>query len=159
MTSSALPPEPSPVTVRRSIDLPIGVGEAWPALTGADALGEWLGDAVDLELRPGAAGGLIDDDGDRRTVVVREVEPQQRVSFTWWRDDDPGVASTVELVLVPTAAGSRLTVTETMSMTVMSMTVMSMTVMSTRATAGDVPRLLERAGRAVLRSRALSVCC
>jgi hypothetical protein len=34
-----------------------------------------------------------------------------------------------------------------------------MTVMSTRATAGDVPRLLERAGRAVLRSRALSVCC
>jgi uncharacterized protein YndB with AHSA1/START domain len=63
---------------------------------------------------PGAAGHVVDDDGVRRRLCVRDVEPGRRVSFTWWREDAPADASTVTLLLVPAGAGlTRLRVVET----------------------------------------------
>jgi uncharacterized protein YndB with AHSA1/START domain len=141
-------------SVRRTVDLPLPVDEAWPAIAGPGELGEWLGDEVEVELQPGSAGHLLDDDGERRTIVVREVEPERRVSFTWWRDADPDAASTVELVLVPTADGSRLTVTETMVVPARGTTGSTIT-----AFAGSTTRLAGRVVRAVRGSRSLVVHC
>lgn len=104
-----------PLGIDIEIDLDADPASAWAAVATPDGLAGWLAPRVDLPaVEPGVAGRVVDDDGASRRLCVREVEPGHRVTFTWWREDDPADASTVTLLLVPAGAGvTRLRVRET----------------------------------------------
>ncbi|MGD9755679.1 MAG: SRPBCC domain-containing protein [Acidimicrobiia bacterium] len=94
-------------------EFPVPTDELWDAIADADQLGAWLGDELEVDLRPGGQGRLVDD-GEVRRLVVEEVTPGERLSFTWWPEtpDGAGPPTTVELVVEPAPAGSRLIVRE-----------------------------------------------
>ena len=96
--------------VRRTIDLDHDVDELWRLVSDATELATWLGDAVDLDIAPGATGTIVDDDITHR-VLIEEVVEAERIAWRWWADD--GSASRVELEVEATSTGSRLVVTET----------------------------------------------
>ncbi|HET7488466.1 MAG TPA: SRPBCC family protein [Acidimicrobiales bacterium] len=100
--------------ITRTIDLDADLAEVWRALTDPALLASWLGDEVDLEVRPGGEGTVVDG-GERRRARVDEVDPDRRLALSWWPEDRSGPASTVELELEPTAVGTRLVVTETLA--------------------------------------------
>ena len=102
-------------SVTRSIELPVSAEEAWTSIGGADGLAGWLGDAVELEVIPGASGTVVDA-GTVRRVVVTEVDAGRSVGFVWWDDDAPEEASVVTIALTPadgTGADGATTVTVT----------------------------------------------
>ncbi len=69
-------------------------------------------DGADIDVDPGSHGTVVDD-GVTRDVRIDRVDPSRGVAFTWWPHSRPDQASTVELVVLPSASGSRLRVTET----------------------------------------------
>jgi uncharacterized protein YndB with AHSA1/START domain len=107
------PDDHTDATVHREIELDVDLGEMWQLVSSADELATWLADRVDLDVRPGACGVIVDD-GVAHRVEVDEVIDGERVSWRWWRDDEDGsCGSRVELVIAPGPTGSRLVVTET----------------------------------------------
>jgi uncharacterized protein YndB with AHSA1/START domain len=97
-------PDASAVTdpggrVTRSVEVEADTGDVWSTLS-------------DPELR---ALWLDDDDARSRELRLDEVDDGRRLVWTWWRPDDEPGASTVEIVLAPTAGGTRVTVTETLA--------------------------------------------
>jgi uncharacterized protein YndB with AHSA1/START domain len=100
-------------TVTRQLDLDISPDALWDAITDRSALEAWLGDEVDVDLRPGGTGVVVDD-GITRRLRVETVERGQGWSFRWQVDDEP--ESVVTFAIATTAdGGSRLTITETLS--------------------------------------------
>jgi Activator of Hsp90 ATPase homolog 1-like protein len=71
---------------------------------------DWLGDEVEVDLRPGGRGSLVDDDGVARRLVIDEVD-EQEICFRWW-PEQAGPVSHVRLTVTPEGEGARLTVTE-----------------------------------------------
>ena len=109
MTTPA--PAPTPETaVERSTEIDAEVGEVWEVLTDPDGLGRWLGTEVDLDLRPGGTGHVVDPDGSVRQVLVTDVEESSRVAWHWWADDGP--LTSVEITLTPIPTGTRVDVHE-----------------------------------------------
>jgi uncharacterized protein YndB with AHSA1/START domain len=86
------------VEVTRSVELEAAADEVWAAITDPDQRAHWLDD----------------DDAQARRVRLDEVDADRRLVWTWWRPDEEAGASTVEIVLTPTAVGTRLVVTETL---------------------------------------------
>jgi uncharacterized protein YndB with AHSA1/START domain len=86
------------VEVTRSVELEAAADDVWAAITDPDLRARWLDD----------------DDAQARTVRLDAVDADRRLVWTWWRPDDESGASTVEIVLTPTAVGTRLVVTETL---------------------------------------------
>ena len=74
--------------ITRTVDSELPVDELWDLVADGGGWQAWMVD-------DGSAGG------------------DRRVCFTWWPPDRPDFASTVELVVLPAPAGSRLRVTET----------------------------------------------
>lgn len=69
----------------------------------------WLGDDVDVDLRPGGSGSLLDDDGSVRWLVIDEIGSSHlRLRWRTARDGP----SRVDLVVVRDGDGARLEVTE-----------------------------------------------
>jgi uncharacterized protein YndB with AHSA1/START domain len=97
-------------TVDRTAEIDADVDEVWEALTDPDALGEWLGSEVELELSPGEVGRVVDPDGTVRQVLVTDVEDHRRVAWHWWEDDGP--LTSVEITLSPIPTGTRVDVVE-----------------------------------------------
>jgi uncharacterized protein YndB with AHSA1/START domain len=85
--------------VTRSVEVEADTDDVWSTVS-------------DPELR---ALWLDDDDARSRELRLDEVDDGRRLVWTWWRPDDEPGASTVEIVLVPTAGGTRVTVTETVA--------------------------------------------
>jgi uncharacterized protein YndB with AHSA1/START domain len=107
------PPQPAPppdTAVEQSHEIEADVDEVWEVLTDPDALGRWLGTEVDLDLRPGGVGHVVDPDGTVRQVLVTDVEEATRVAWHWWEDDGP--LTSVEITLSPTPSGTRVDVHE-----------------------------------------------
>lgn len=98
-------------SVSRSVDLPVSAEEAWASISDADGLAGWLGDAVDLEIVPGATGTVAEGGVVRRTVVTA-VEAGRSVELAWWDEARPEEASIVTIAVDPTEGGTRVTVTE-----------------------------------------------
>jgi uncharacterized protein YndB with AHSA1/START domain len=94
--------------IRREILLDAPREEVWEALTDPERLEDWFANDVDLDLRPGGGATFRWSNGEERHAVVREVEPEERLTFNW--DDDEGE---VEFTLADDHAGTRLTVVET----------------------------------------------
>ena len=100
--------------VTREVDLPASPEEVWEQVTESDQLGEWLEADVELEPRPGGSGSFRFADGEVRRALVRDVEPGQRLAFTWWplTGDDVGRATSVTITIERTDAGCRLRLVE-----------------------------------------------
>lgn len=100
-------------TISRQIDLDVSPVALWEAISDRGALETWLGDTVDVDLRPGGAGVVIDD-GVTRRVRVDTVDAGRGWSFHWQVDGEP--ESHVVLAIATTDdGGSRLTITESLS--------------------------------------------
>ena len=99
-------------TVTRQVQLDISPDALWSAITDREALEAWLGEQVDLDLRPGGEGVIVDD-GIARDVVVHSVEEGRGWSFEWRVDEAP-----VSIVSFEISTGddgsSVLTITETL---------------------------------------------
>jgi uncharacterized protein YndB with AHSA1/START domain len=103
-----------PTTITRQVDLDTPADELWDMVSDPDQMATWLGDSVDVDLRPGGTGTVVDD-GIVRDIEIDEVSESRRLSFTWWESGDRSTASRVEFVIGRTADGrSRLTITETL---------------------------------------------
>lgn len=90
--------------------LPVTPEEAWEAVTDPDQLGEWLGDAAELDLRPGGDLAIeVAGEGERRGFI-EEVEAPRRLVF-WWSSEE-AEASRVEIELEPEPGGTRVRVVE-----------------------------------------------
>jgi uncharacterized protein YndB with AHSA1/START domain len=102
-----------PLTITRHVELDIEADRLWDALTDSSLLATWLGDHVDLDVRPGGTGTVVDD-GVVRRVRVDHVQHGRELTFTWWDDDHPEVASTVRFAVEQLPEGtSRLAIVET----------------------------------------------
>ena len=87
-------------SVTRSLTLPAPADAVWDSLRDADGLAGWLGEVVDLEVVPGAAG-TVTERGIVRRVVVTEVDEGRSVGFVWWDEASPEEASVVTIALAP----------------------------------------------------------
>jgi uncharacterized protein YndB with AHSA1/START domain len=85
--------------VTRSVEVDADTDDVWSTVR-------------DPELR---ALWLDDDDARSRQLRLDEVDDGRRLVWTWWRPGDEPDASRVEIVLAPTAGGTRVTVTETLA--------------------------------------------
>jgi uncharacterized protein YndB with AHSA1/START domain len=100
--------------VSREVDLPAEPDEVWRSVTEPDQLSDWLEADVELDPRPGGTGSFRFADGEVRRALVRDVEPGQRLAFTWWplTGADVGRATTVTITIEPSGPGSRLRLVE-----------------------------------------------
>ena len=105
-----------PDRIERTMELAHPPDAVWAALTTADGLGTWFGNAATIDLRPGGAAEMTWTDGHRVAMRVERVEKPTVFAFTWQLDelseDDPR-RTYVEFTLEPAGAGTRLTVVET----------------------------------------------
>ena len=92
--------------IRKEIVLPAARDEVWAALTDPRQLEEWFANDVELDLRPGGEARFSWGNGESRTAIVTEVEPEERLAFEW---DEEGE---VEFTLEPVPEGTRLVVVE-----------------------------------------------
>lgn len=103
------------VSITRSVELDAEVDEVWEAITSAEQLSGWLEGEVDVDVRPGGDGVLVEVDGAVRRMRVEEVVPARRLALQWWPEDGSSPASTVEFDLEPIPGGTHLVVTETLA--------------------------------------------
>ena len=102
--------------ITRSVELDASVDDVWRALTEPALLADWL-DVVELDVRPGGDGLIVEPDGAVRRARVDDVQTGRRLALCWWPEDGSGPASTVELDLEETPTGARVVVTETVAST------------------------------------------
>lgn len=100
--------------ITRSVELDAPADEVWRALTEPALLADWL-DVVELDVRPGGEGRIVEPDGAIRRARVDEVEDARRLALCWWPEDGSGPVSTVEFELEATPTGTRVVVIETMA--------------------------------------------
>src|SRR3954453_764038 len=99
--------------IEREVFLDAPADEGGETLAEGRLLGEWLADEADLEPEPGGRATFRFADGTEREGTVLRVEDERELAFTWAR---PGERETeVELVLEPLVIGTRLVVTERVS--------------------------------------------
>ena len=106
-----------PDRIERTVELDHPPEKVWAALTTAEGLGTWFGDAgAQIDLRPGGAAQMSWDGGFTVQMRVERVEEPSVFGFTWQvkglPEDDPR-RTYVEFTLEPTEAGTRLIVVET----------------------------------------------
>ncbi len=106
-----------PDRIERTVELDHPPEKVWTALTTAEGLGTWFGDAgAQIDLRPGGAAQMSWDGGFTVQMRVERVEELSVFGFTWQvkglPEDDPR-RTYVEFTLEPTEAGTRLIVVET----------------------------------------------
>jgi len=85
--------------VTRSVEVEADTDDVWSTLSDPESRALWLDD----------------DDARSRELRLDEVDDGRRLVWTWWRPGDEPGASTVEIVLAPTAGGTTVTVTETLA--------------------------------------------
>lgn len=100
--------------ITRSVELDASVDDVWRAMTEPALLADWL-DVVELDVRPGGDGIIVEPGGAVRRARVDDVQPARRLALCWWPEDGSGPASTVELDLEETPTGTRIVVTETVA--------------------------------------------
>ena len=100
------------VEVTRSIELDTDTDELWELIGDGDRWADWMVDAADVEVSPGATGTVTDGD-EQRDVRIGEVDDGERVAFEWWPTGRRDQASSVVLHIVPAWRGAVLEIVET----------------------------------------------
>jgi uncharacterized protein YndB with AHSA1/START domain len=104
-----------PDRIERTIEIAHPPARVWAALTTAEGLGTWFGNAATIELWPGGSAHLTWTTGDKASMRIERVEAPSVFGFTWGihglPDADPR-RTYVEFMLEPNGAGTRLTVVE-----------------------------------------------
>ena len=104
-----------PDRIERSLEIAHSPAKVWAALTTADGLASWFGNEASIDLRPGGSAQMKFSGGHIASMRVERVEEPSVFGFTWHiyglPDDDPR-RTYVEFTLVPSGAGTRLTVVE-----------------------------------------------
>ena len=106
-----------PDRIERTVELDHPPEKVWAALTTAEGLGTWFGDAgARIDLQPGGAAEMSWDGGFTVQMRVERVEAPTVFGYTWQvkglPEDDPR-RTYVEFTLEPAGQGTRLTVVET----------------------------------------------
>jgi uncharacterized protein YndB with AHSA1/START domain len=106
---------PFPDRIERTVEIAHPPAKVWAALTTAEGLSAWFGQAATIDLRPGGSAGMKWDSGHTADMRVERVEEPRVFGFTWHifglPDGDPR-RTYVEFTLEPTDTGTRLTVIE-----------------------------------------------
>jgi uncharacterized protein YndB with AHSA1/START domain len=104
-----------PDRIERTVEIAHPPNKVWAALTTAEGLGTWFGNAATIDLRPGGAAQMTWTSGDKASMRIERVEEPTVFGFTWGifglPDDDPR-RTYVEFTLAPAGSGTRLTVVE-----------------------------------------------
>ncbi len=104
-----------PDKIERTVEIAHPPARVWTALTTAEGLGTWFGEAATIDLRAGGAAELTFGGGHKASLRIERVEPPTVFGYTWGiyglPDDDPR-HTYVEFTLEPIATGTRLTVVE-----------------------------------------------
>ena len=105
-----------PDRIERTVELDHPPEKVWAALTTAEGLGTWFGDAgASIDLRPGGSAEMSWSGGYTVQMRVERVEEPAVFGYTWQvkglPEDDPR-RTYVEFTLEPTTGGTRLTVVE-----------------------------------------------
>jgi uncharacterized protein YndB with AHSA1/START domain len=104
-----------PDRIERTVEIAHPPARVWAALTTAEGLGTWFGNAATIDLRPGGAAEMTWTSGDKASMRIERVEAPTVFGFTWGiyglPDDDPR-HTYVEFTLEPVGSGTRLTVVE-----------------------------------------------
>lgn len=104
-----------PDRIERTVELSQPPARVWAALTTAEGLGTWFGNAATVDLREGGEATLTWDSGDRATLHIERVDEPAVFAFTWGINglaaDDPR-RTYVEFTLEPAGAGTRLRMVE-----------------------------------------------
>jgi uncharacterized protein YndB with AHSA1/START domain len=105
-----------PDRIERTVEVDAPPGRVWAALTTAEGLGAWFGDAATIDLRPGGSARLSWTTGETIDLRVERVEEPAVFGFTWpihgLPEDDPR-RTYVEFTLERAGSGTRLRVVET----------------------------------------------
>jgi uncharacterized protein YndB with AHSA1/START domain len=105
-----------PDRIERTVEIAHPPARVWAALTTAEGLGTWFGDAgATIDLRPGGGAEMTWTSGDTVSMRIERVEEPTVLGFTWpingLPGDDPR-RTYVEFTLAADGAGTRLTVVE-----------------------------------------------
>jgi len=105
-----------PDRIERTVDLAHPPDKVWAALTTADGLGAWFGDAATIDLRPGGSARMTWASGAVTDMRIERVDEPRLFGFTWpifGLAGDDARRTYVEFTLEPLGTGTRLTVVET----------------------------------------------
>ena len=100
-------------SLTRQVELEISPDALWSAITDRETLEAWLGERVDVDLRPGGTGVIVDG-GVTRDVIVHSVDEGRGWSFEWRVDEAPVSVVSFEISSNDDGA-SVLTITETLN--------------------------------------------
>jgi uncharacterized protein YndB with AHSA1/START domain len=89
--------------------------QVWPYLTDGALWQRWQGAHVTIDPRPGGAFSMRTGDGREAAGRVLEVEPGERLTFSWGWTDEPDTlppgSTTVEIELLPDGDGTLIRLT------------------------------------------------
>jgi uncharacterized protein YndB with AHSA1/START domain len=89
--------------------------QVWPYLTDGVLWQRWQGAHVEIEPRPGGMFTMRMGDGREAAGRVVDVQPGERLTFTWGWTDQPDVlppgSTTVQIELVPDGDGTLIRLT------------------------------------------------
>jgi uncharacterized protein YndB with AHSA1/START domain len=104
-----------PDRIERTIRVDRPQQQVWDAITTAEGLGTWFGNAAEVDLRVGGLAVLTWNEGGRAELRIQRLEPISVFGYTWGMnglpEEDPR-RTYVEFTLSADADGTSLTVVE-----------------------------------------------
>jgi uncharacterized protein YndB with AHSA1/START domain len=96
-------------TVEKVLEFQASPERVWKAITDPAELSMWFGDRTELELRPGGEGFMAWNSHGSFAVRVEEVDPPQRLVWSWVHEPDvpfdAAPSTRVEWTLTPREGG------------------------------------------------------
>jgi uncharacterized protein YndB with AHSA1/START domain len=104
--------------ITRTIDINAPIRRVWDALTQAELIAQWFGDAAELEAIPGGTGFFGWNAHGKFRVVVESAEVPHTLVYRWAHreadaDPNPGNSTVVRFDLTEIDGGTRLDLRET----------------------------------------------
>ena len=110
-------------TVRRTITIAAPIEKVWAAITDAEHIARWFGQAAALdEVAVGARGVFSFEGYGDFPVLIEDLDPPRMIAYRWGSDNaravnpdqvDPDHSTVFRFTLEPLAGGTQLTVVET----------------------------------------------
>jgi uncharacterized protein YndB with AHSA1/START domain len=105
-----------PDRIERTVRIDRPLERVWAAITTAEGLGAWFGNAAEIDLRVGGTAKLTWEGGDAAQLRIERLEPKTIFGYTWGINglpDHDQRRTYVEFTLAPDDLGTTVTVVET----------------------------------------------